>query len=399
MPQRAARLLAGALLAITLARPAASEPAETEAPETERVVALRRGETLAGLLAGAGVDRAEAHEAATALERKFPARALRPGQEVALRLDPGRDNALLEIEIEPQPGRTFRVLREGPGWKSEEIIAPRRRHLARAEGVVRGGLLPALTTAGLPAGLGLSLIRALSHEIDFQRDLQPGDRFQVLFERFRDAEGDLLGHGRILAAELTLSGRRIALWRHETPSGADWFDAEGHSLHRALLRTPLDGARISSGFGMRSHPILGFSRMHQGIDFAAPTGTPVFAAGDGVVASAKVENGYGRIVRLRHAGGIETRYAHLSRFARGIALGRTVKQGDVIGMVGATGFATGPHLHYEIAVSGTPVDPATRARDTVRLAGRDLNAFQANRRMLERLSASIAGDNEVAMAE
>jgi murein DD-endopeptidase MepM/ murein hydrolase activator NlpD len=226
--------------------------------------------------------------------------------------------------------------------------------------------------------------------VDFQRDIQPGDRFSVLFERFRDGDGDLLGHGRVLHAELVLSGRRIAFWRHELRDGTtDWFDAEGRSLRRAFLRTPLDGARISSGFGMRNHPVLGFTRMHRGRDFAAPSGTPVYAAANGTVISARHEGAYGRIVRLRHAGGVETRYAHLSGFARGIAPGRRVRQGDVIGAVDSTGLSTGPHLHYEVVIAGRAVDPARQTARSVQLAGRDLAAFHAARRTLAQQAAGI----------
>jgi murein DD-endopeptidase MepM/ murein hydrolase activator NlpD len=382
--------------------PAETAAAEDDAPTapTERILVVRPRDTLVGLLAGAGIDDAEAHAAAAALTRIFPARALRPGQEVAIHLDATEDNALVAVEVEPAPGRTLRARRDGDTWETQEIIAPRQRLLAKAEGTIEAGLYPSATAAGLPPGLALSLIRALGHEVDFQRDIQPGDGFKVLFERFRDEEGGLLGHGRVLQVELVLSGRRLSYWRHQTRDGTtEWYDRNGQSLRRAFLRTPLDGARISSRFGNRRHPVLGYTRMHNGMDFAAPTGTPVYAAGDGTVASVRHERGYGKIVRLRHAGGIETRYAHLSRFARGIRAGRRVRQGDVIGAVGSTGMSTGPHLHYEVVVRGRAVNPASRTTRTVRLAGRDLTTFQASRRSLARLAEGIGPRTEVAMAD
>ncbi|WP_137126817.1 M23 family metallopeptidase [Roseomonas sp. HF4] len=380
--------------------PAAAEHEPEASTAAERILVVRPRDTLVGLLTGAGIDDAEAHAAAAAITVLFPARALRPGQEVAIHLDPGDDNTLVALEIEPAPGRTIRArLRDG-AWQAQEIIAPRQRLLAKAEGSIETGLYPSATAAGLPPGLTLSLIRALGHEIDFQRDIQPGDRFKVLFERFRDDEGGLLGHGRVLQVEMVLSGRRLAYWRHQGRDGTtEWYDQRGQSLRRAFLRTPLDGARISSHFGNRRHPILGYTRMHAGMDFAAPTGTPVYAAGNGVVASIRHERGYGKIVRIRHPGGIETRYAHLSRFARGIRAGRPVRQGDVIGAVGSTGLSTGPHLHYEVVVGGRPVNPATRTTRTVRLAGRDLTAFNAARRDLARLAETIGTRTEVAMAD
>ncbi|MBP0466997.1 peptidoglycan DD-metalloendopeptidase family protein [Roseomonas sp. PWR1] len=377
-------------------------PATTQAPgdPQQRLIIVRPGDTLARLLDGAGVDDAEAHAALARLATIFPPGALRPGDEVALRLAPEPLSTLLEIEVEPTPGRTIRAIRQPDGsWRAEETLAPRTRFLVRAEGNVSGGLFPALTAAGVPPGLALSLIRILGHQVDFQRDLQPGDRFSILFERYRDSDGDILGHGQVLKAELLLSGRRLAIWRHRDRSGAvDWFDQDGQSLRRAFLRTPLDGARISSRFGMRSHPILGYTGMHRGIDFAAPTGTPVYAAADGVVAFAGVSGGYGRLVRLRHAGNVETRYAHLSRFGRGIAPGRRVRQGDVIGAVGSTGLSTGPHLHYETLVAGRHVNPARHIERTIRLAGADLTAFRARQRDLERTASRIGARDEIALA-
>jgi murein DD-endopeptidase MepM/ murein hydrolase activator NlpD len=374
------------------------EAASASAPE--RMLVVRSGDTLAGLLGGAGVDSGDVHRLVVALQDLFPPRALRPGQEIAITLDPSRDDALAEFEIEPSPGRTIRATLQGEQWQVEEILAPKQRMLVRVAGKVEGGLFPAMTASGMPPGLALSLIRALGHEIDFQRDLQPGDSFAVLFERFRDDEGALLGHGRVLHAELMLSGRRLAIWRHTTRDGtADWYDAAGRSLRRAFLRTPLDGARVSSGFGMRSHPILGFTRLHRGTDFAAPTGTPVYAAAHGTVIAARYERGYGRIVRLRHASGVETRYAHLSRFARGIAPGRQVRQGDAIGAVGSTGLSTGPHLHYEVIVQGRPVDPARRTAQSVQLAGRELTAYRTAQRSLSHYAAALSDLTEIAMAE
>lgn len=407
-PRRARTALILAFLPLCLAQvparatqpePSASGEAADSTP-AERVLVVRRGDTLAGLLGSAGIDAAAAHAAVAALASLYRPSALRPGDEVAIRLSAGESPDLLEIEVEPQPGRTIRALRQPDGtWRAAETIAPRSRFLVRAEGAVDGGLFPAMTKAGIPPGLALSLIRILGHQVDFQRDLQPGDRFSVLFDRYRDSDGDILGHGQVLQATLTLSGRTLAVWRHKDRGGsADWYDSDGRTLRRSFLRTPLDGARVSSGFGLRSHPVLGFNRMHQGIDFAAPTGTPVYAAADGIVVAAKREGGYGLMVRLRHAGGTETRYAHLSRFGRGITSGRRVRQGDVIGAVGSTGMSTGPHLHYEVIAQGRPVNPARHVQPATRLAGAELNAYRTRQRVLERIAANLRTQEEVAMA-
>jgi murein DD-endopeptidase MepM/ murein hydrolase activator NlpD len=375
-------------------------PVRGETSFFERIMVVGRGDTIAGMLSGAGVDDTVIHGVVSALAPIFPPRSLRQGQEIAVTLDPARDNALVAMEVDAGRGRTVRARLLNERWQAEEVLAPQKRMLAVATGEVDGGLFPAAVQAGLPPGLALSVVRMMGHQVDFQRDLQPGDRFAILFERFRDPDGGLLGHGRVLHVELELSGKRLAFWRHETRGGgADWFDENGHSIRRSFLRTPLDGARISSRFGMRSHPILGFNRMHAGIDFAAPTGTPVYAAANGTVISARSEGAYGRIVRLRHANATETRYAHLSRFARGVGPRRSVKQGDVIGYVGSTGLSTGPHLHYEVVVSGRAVDPGRHVMAPVRLAGRDLVGFQNARAKLAQLAGRIGPRAEIAMVE
>ena len=400
-PPPAPEALAAAEPDATPPEPALAEAAEESEPQTqERVLTVSRGDTLAGLLDDAGVETADAQAVIDRLARHIRPTALRPGDEIAIRLSADATPSLLEVEIEPQPGRIIRAFRQADGaWADEETIAPRSRFLVRAEGSVDGGLFPAMTRAGVPAGMALSLIRILGHQVDFQRDLKPGDRFIILFDRFRADDGEILGHGQILKASLTLSGRRLEVWRHRNRDGdTGWYDRDGRSLRRSFLRTPLDGARISSGFGRRSHPVLGYNRMHQGIDFAAPTGTPVYAAADGTVISARREGGYGLMVRVRHASGVQTRYAHLSRFGRNITAGRAVRQGGVIGHVGSTGMSTGPHLHYEIALNGRAVNPASHVQPSVQLAGAELNAFRARQRRFTRLADGFASGDELALA-
>ncbi|SDB62018.1 M23 family metallopeptidase [Belnapia rosea] len=393
-------------LAVFLASPAA--PAQPDPPkaspvtqtEAVRVLVARPGDTLTQLLVGAGVEPAEARPALSALAPIFPPRRLQPGHEVTLRQDPSREDALTALILEPAPGRTVTVMRTPSGWQAVEEESTRHRHLVYAQGEVTGALLHDLERAGLPQALGLDLVRMLGHAVDFQRELQPGDGFTVLFERFRDAEGGLLRDGDVLHAEFRMSTRRLSLWRQETANGPEWFDENGRSLRRNFLRTPLDGARVSSGFGQRRHPVLGFTRMHQGIDFAAPTGTPVLAAAEGVVERIGFAGGYGRLIELRHPDGSMTRYAHLSGFARGMQLGSRVGQGEAIGRVGSSGLATGPHLHYEIVENGRSVDPAiARPAATVQLAGAELEAFQRTRTAILAQIAHLEPMQEVAWAE
>jgi murein DD-endopeptidase MepM/ murein hydrolase activator NlpD len=388
-------------LCLCVGMAAISAPATAADPpeDAQRIVTVQAGDTLGALLQEAGAASEDAHSVIAALASAFDPDRLAVGQEVGVRLD--AEAGLLGLEIAPQPGETITVRRDGAGWVVQEVATPRQRHLARIEAQIEGGVFGTLTRAGLPGPLAHTLIRALSHEVDFQRDLQPGDRITVAFERLRGPDGVLLGHGQLHYATLTLGGEVLEVWRHAGPDGeVAWYRGDGSPLAGGFLRTPLDGARLTSGFGMRRHPVLGFSRRHEGLDFAAPSGTPIFAAADGVVESARYERGYGRTVRLRHPDGVETVYAHMSRFTRGLKAGDRVRQGAVIGAVGSTGMSTGPHLHYEIRIAGRAQNPTQVALPSARpLRGQALAEFQQNRaelgRQLATLSASVT---EVAMA-
>ena len=193
-----------------------------------------------------------------------------------------------------------------------------------------------------------------------------------------DGDGKVLRPGNILYAAMTLGGTKTALYRYADDGFVDYFDSAGRSARKALLRTPIDGARLSSSFGMRKHPVMGYSRMHKGIDFAAGKGTPIYAAGDGIVERASRFGNFGNYIRLRHNSDYATAYGHLSRYAKGIHPGKRVKQGQVIGYVGSTGRSTGPHLHYEVLYNGKQVNPLSVKLPTgTKLAGKALAGFKA----------------------
>ena len=367
---------------------------------TIRTVVARRGQTVAQVLAAAGVERRELEPAVSALASLLPPRAALPAGHALTLRQAASDDALLALTLQPQPGRTVTVTRSPTGWIAYEETAGQRRHLVLARGTIREDLLDDLRTAGLPDSLARELVQGLAHELDFQRELRAGDSFTILFERYRDREGDLLREGRMLHAGFNLAGRSLSLWRYDSEAGPDWFDDQGRSLRRAFLRTPLDGARVTSGFGMRSHPVLGYTRQHQGIDFAAPSGTPVLAAADGEVTQIGWMSGYGRVVTLQHPEDRSTRYAHLSAFAPGLKIGDRVRQGEMVGKVGRTGLATGNHLHYEIAEAGRQIDPGrARTRPAAVLEGEALAAFQATRQGLTVQVAHLQPMQEVAAAE
>ncbi|HYE49076.1 MAG TPA: M23 family metallopeptidase, partial [Azospirillaceae bacterium] len=263
---------------------------------------------------------------------------------------------------------------------------PLERRLVAARGTISSSLFEAGSDAGVPYPVLAALMRTYSHDVDFQRELQPGDEFEILYERFVTEDGEFARDGEIHYASLKLSGKRLPLYRHEDADGSvDYFNAKGESIRKALLKTPVDGFRLSSGFGMRRHPVLGYSKMHKGADFAAPAGTPIYAAGNGVVEEAGPKGSYGNYVRIRHNGEISTAYAHMSRFGKSIRRGVRVSQGDVIGYVGSTGRSTGAHLHYEVLKGSKQVNPVSVTMPAGRtLAGRDLKEFQARMAKLDR---------------
>ena len=386
-----------------LAAPSAPPPTFDWVATIDRTVTVRPGDTLMEAALSAGATPNDAHEAIQALTAIFDPRRLRAGQELRITFanDATSDwNArLLAINVALDVDREVAALRAPAGdFSPHEIWKPLERRTVRASGTIDDSLFLAAERAGLPMNTIMELIRIYSWDVDFQRDIQAGDAFEVYFERLHDESGAPVKEGSILYASMTLSGTEIRLYRHETPDGIiDYYNEEGHSVRKALLRTPVDGARLSSGYGMRRHPILGYSRMHQGIDFAAPTGTPIRAAGDGVVDFAARNSGYGNYVRIRHNSEYRTAYAHLSRFASGIRPGARVRQGQTIGYVGSTGLATGPHLHYEVLVSNAQVNPMNlKLPAGKRLESVELARFGAAR---QRIDAGRAGAPDLLVAQ
>ncbi|HIJ61942.1 MAG TPA: peptidoglycan DD-metalloendopeptidase family protein [Rhodospirillaceae bacterium] len=349
----------------------------------QKVVEAGRGDTLADLLIRAGIEKAEAARAIDALGEIYDPRSLRPGQDVTLTFvrpaDGVGSGAFDAVSLQPEAGRQITARRSAGGFSASEAKRPVIRQLAHFSGTIHGSLFEAAFSDGVPAAILAEMIRAYSYDVDFQRDIQPGDRFEVMFERFVDSNGRVIRDGDILFADLTLSGEAMPIYRYQDAAGtADYYNANGESVKKALLRTPVDGARISSGFGMRMHPILGYSTMHRGIDFAVATGTPVLAAGAGVIDFAGPNSSYGYYVRIRHDAQHATAYAHLSRFAPGIRRGHHVAQGQIIAYSGATGRATGPHLHYEVLVNDQQMNPmSVKFQAGSKLAGKELAHFQS----------------------
>lgn len=367
----------------------AAPVAPAEPKEIQTKVAINDGETLMQVLTDAGADRVDAYHAIAAMKPHFSPSKMRAGQEVSLTFltnptaekdEPAK--LLTSISLQPDIERAIQVNRTEDGnYKTEEFQKELKSGFAHAKGAINSSLFLDAQQAGIPAPIILEMIRMFSYSVDFQREIHPGDTFEVFFDRKYDEDGVPVKEGQIAYAALTVDGKPYRLWRFKTADGNwDYYDENGNSMKKFLMKTPVDGARISSGFGMRKHPILGFTKFHEGVDFAAPKGTPIYAAGDGVVKIAGWVNGYGNFVELSHANRYETAYGHMSAFAKGIHPGIRVHQGQVIGYVGSTGRSTGPHLHYEIHIAGKKVNPlGVKMATGEKLGGKQLAAFKATR--------------------
>jgi murein DD-endopeptidase MepM/ murein hydrolase activator NlpD len=359
-------------------------------PEKRQNLKVRRGDTLMSIMLSAGVGRDEANNAVSALRAVYDPKDLRVGQRIHLTMS--KDDGLKEMRLDPSVIRQIAVRRDNAtSFRAFETQRNLTRRVNFAQGIIKSSLYKAAVKRDVPLSVLGELIRIYSWDVDFQREIQSGDRFEVAFERFVDDEGVVVRHGEVIYARLNLSGNQKALYRFESrPGRTDYFDEKGRSAKRPLLRTPIDGARLSSRFGKRRHPVLGYTKMHRGVDFAAATGTPIYAAGDGVLSYRGRKGGYGKYIRIRHAGGYNTAYAHMSRFRKGVTLGSRVRQGQVIGYVGTTGRSTGPHLHYEILSGGRQVNPLTvKMPSGIRLGKKAFAKFEAKRANIDALVAGL----------
>ncbi len=369
----------------------ALEGAASESPAAEeRHIMIGKGDTLAGVLTKAGLAVDEAQTTVNAIAKHIDMRSLRPGQEIELTLEPGETNTgytLSELVYIPDPLRTVTVSRDTEGdivaSLDKKVITPARE--AR-EVVIDGSVYGSADKAGLPDRVTANAIKLFSYAVDFQRDIRSGDKINVMFDSYKTDDGYVAKTGDIVFAKLTVSGREYALYRYQMRDGqVDYYTAEGKSIRKSsgLMRTPVAYGRMSSGFGVRTHPVLGYTKMHKGVDFAAPTGTPVYAAGNGVIEKASRFSSYGNYVRVRHSARLSTAYAHLSRYAAGVRPGVKVKQGQLIGYVGTTGRSTGPHLHYEVLVNGVQVNPrSVQIAVDNSLKGDELKRFKSSIRQM-----------------
>ena len=320
---------------------------------SESIYKLRAGEGVGAILKRAGYSAADT---ATAIEAATSKASLR-------RLQIGMVFTIAEhgFRFSVKPGMDIYILRHpDSGWIAINAIRPIETFIAFIQGSIDDSIYRAALDAGANEAAFNEYVRVLGFSVDFQREVRRGDKFEMMYTIDRDAlSGDVVDID-LQYAGLALSGDQLAFFRYDSADNAiGWYDENGNSAARTLIRTPITGARLSSNFGTRRHPVSGFNAMHKGVDFAAPKGTPIIAAGSGVVREAGWKGSFGRYIRIKHNATYDTAYAHMSRIAPHITAGSRVKQGEIIGYVGSTGRSTGAHLHYEILVNNRQVNPMT----------------------------------------
>ena len=378
----------------------------------QAVVAIQSGDTMMDLLTDFGIDRTEAYYAIEAFGEVFNPRRIRAGQEfnVAYEASPPveqgsaeEERRLLNLSMRTAADREVTV-----SWdeETEDFVGIARdieleTRFTRGTGTIDSSLYMAANGMGVPDAMTINMIRIFSHSIDFQRDIRTGDAFDIYYAQHHDETGEAVMNGDVIFASMTTRGRTRNLYRFTTEDDGDtdYYDEAGQSVRAFLMRTPIDGARITSNFGPRRHPVLGYNRQHKGVDFGAPTGTPIYAAGNGTVVRASRFGSYGNYVRIRHANGYETAYAHMNGYGPGIRSGSRVEQGQIIGYVGATGRVTGAHLHYEVLVNDEQVNPRTIDLPSGRQLEDDmLTAFQEHRIEIDTAMAAARnlGEQETA---
>ena len=280
------------------------------------------------------------------------------GQKISFKINNSKPIKVFEISIEKSKTKTFVFSRKDglDKFEHKEISKNLNQLIIYKESIITNSLYSSAINKGIEPNIIIEFARIYGFQIDFQRDIWKNDSFQIIYETFLDSDNKILDTGKILYSNLILQGKENDLYIYKTKEGYEHFDPAGRSVKKSLMKTPINGARLSSNFGVRKHPILGYNKMHRGTDFAAPEGTPIMASGNGKIVRARWCGGGGNCIKIRHNSTYSTVYAHLKNFSRGIREGARVKQGQIIGYVGSTGMSTGPHLHYEVIINGKKVN-------------------------------------------
>jgi len=357
---------------------------------------IKSGETFDKILSGYSIEKEEIIAIKESLLKKFNINKLNTNQKIQIILDQ-TNNKIKEFIFQISNTEKIYLSKNSEEEKFNEKILTVKldKKIVYKENTILQSLYKAATDKNIPPNTIIEFARIYGFQVDFQRDIRKEDKFQIMYEVFIDKNNKVIETGEILFANLNLSGQDNSLYYFDKENVEGHYDKNGKSVQKALMKTPINGARLSSSFGMRKHPIDGFNKMHRGTDFAAPKGTPIMASGNGIIKKAGWCGGGGNCVKIKHNSTYETVYAHMSKFARGIKKGVRVKQGQTIGYVGSTGKSTGPHLHYEVIVNGKKVNSQKLKLPSGKvLKGKNREIFETNKIKLNVLkSEKIIGLN------
>ena len=358
-----------------------------------KIYKVQKGDTFENIIGSVNLPAQEKKKFYKIIKKQKEIKSLKQNQKVYFKLDTKDTIKILEFKLEIDKKRDLVLLRVNN--KKDFISKIIEKNLTKVivfkEGRIDSSLYNTATELGIKPNTIIEFARLYGFQVDFQRDIWKGDSFQIIYEQFENEDGSLIESGDIIYSNLNIQGNDLNLYKFILGNKEiDYFDENGRSMRKTLMKTPINGARLSSPFGKRKHPILGFTKMHTGTDFAAPTGTPIMASGDGVVTRAQWCGGGGNCVKIKHNSTYQTVYAHMSKFGRGIKKGVKVRQGQIIGYVGSTGLSTGPHLHYEVIENGKKINSQKlRLPSGKTLKGEQRNRFEVNKIKIDVLKSEL----------
>ncbi len=354
---------------------------------------VQEGDTYESILKNLEFPISEKKQILKTLQKEKEIKYLKQNKQIYFKLDKKDNIKVIEFKVEINKKKELYFWRDKDQTKFNSKIIEKQltKVIVFKEGVIENSLYNAAVRLNIRPNTIIEFARLYGFQVDFQRDIWKGDSFQIIYEQFENQDGSVIENGDIIYAKLNTQGNNLNLYKFKLKNNEiDYFDENGISVKKTLMKTPINGARLSSPFGKRKHPILGFTKMHTGTDFAAPTGTPIMASGDGIVTRAQWCGGGGNCVKIKHNSVYQTVYAHMSKFGRGIKRGVRVKQGQIIGYVGSTGLSTGPHLHYEVIENGRKVNSQKLKLPSGRtLKGKQRKEFEVNRIKVDVLKSEL----------
>ena len=353
---------------------------------------VEQGDTFEKIISNLKVPKSEKNAVINYLSKFKFINNLYKGQKITFKMDNAKPIKIVEINVEKSKTKALLFTRSKDlnKFKFEEVNKNLNKLVVYRESIIKNSLYESAINEAIQANIIIEFARIYGFQIDFQRDIWKNDSFQIIYETFLDSNNKVIETGNILYANLILQGKENSLYFFKTKKNNEHFDSSGKSVRKSLMKTPINGARLSSSFGLRKHPILGYTKMHKGTDFAAPEGTPIMASGDGKVIRARWCGGGGNCIKIKHNSTYSTVYAHLKNFARGIKEGVKVKQGQIIGYVGSTGMSTGPHLHYEVIINGKKVNSQKLKLPSGKtLKGKERKLFEISKIKLDVLKSEL----------